>query len=106
MDTINTALATGNPRLVKFLVSQGFIVGPNEVQNLLKRTAICKSPEILDLRLKMSQLLIDLQSIKPMSFIKLQSLPYNHIESPMGPMQEIEEKFLELCDHWEAELTH
>ena len=106
MDTINTALATGNPRLVKLLVSQGFIVGPNEVQNLLKRTANCKSPGIIDLRLQISQLLIDLQSIKPMSLQKLQSLPHNHIESPMRSMQEIESKFLELCDHWEAELTH
>lgn len=105
MDTISTAIASDNPRLVKNLVSLGFIVGPNEVQNLLKRTANCKSPEIQDLRLEMSQLLIDIQSIKPMSLERLQSLPYNHVESPMGPMQEIEDKFLELCGYWEAELV-
>lgn len=105
MDTITTAIAPDNPKLVKNLVAQGFIVGPNEVQNLLKRTANCKSPQIVDLRLQMSQLLIDLQSIKPMSLIKLQSLPYNHIESPMGPMQEIEDKFLELCDCWAVEVS-
>lgn len=105
MDTITTAIASDNPRLVKNLVAQGFLVGPNEVQNLIKRTVNCKSPQILALRLQMSQLLIDIQSIKPMSFTKLQSLPYNHVESPMGPMQEIEDKFLELCVMWEAELS-
>jgi len=105
MDTITTAIASDNPRLVRTLVSQGFLVGPNEVQNLLKRTAHCKSAEIFDLRLQLSQLLIDIQSIKPMSFARLQSLPYNHADSPMGPMQEVENKFLELCDYWEAELS-
>jgi hypothetical protein len=105
MDTITTAIASDNPKLVKNLVAQGFLVGPNEVKNLLNRTAICKSPQILDLRLEMSQLLIDLQSIKPMSFTKLQSLPHNHIDSPMGPMQKVEDKFLELCGLWEAEVS-
>jgi hypothetical protein len=105
MDTITTAIATNNPRLVKDLIRQGWIVGPNDVKNLLKQTSRCQSAEVLLARLELSQIAIDLKATKPMSFAKLQSLPYNHIKSPMGLMKQMEEKFEELLDLWAKEIA-
>jgi hypothetical protein len=105
MDTITTAIATNNPSLVKDLLRQGWIVGPNDVKNLLKQTSRCKSGEVLLSRLELSQITIDLKAIRPMSFAKLQSIPYNHAQSPMGLMKQMEEKFEELVDLWDKEIS-
>jgi hypothetical protein len=40
-----------------------------------------------------------------MSFAKLQSIPYNHVQSPMGLMKQMEEKFEELVDLWDKEIS-
>lgn len=106
MHTLSTAIKKGNPKLVKELINQGFIVGPNDVQDLLIRTADCKNPEIQRLRLDISQLFIDVQTKKPMSLNKVQSLSYNHSLNPMGTIQQIENKFIELCSLWETGLTN
>jgi hypothetical protein len=104
METITTAIATNNPKLVKILMSQGWIVGPNDVENLIKQTAQCRSEEVFQARLDLSQLLIDMKTLKPVSVETIQDLPYNHSQNPMGAVQATENKFVELLDLWAKEL--
>jgi hypothetical protein len=105
MQTITTAIATNNPSLVKDLVHQGWIVGPSDVENLIKQTNQCQSAEVFMARMDLSQLLIDMRGVHPMSVEAIQSLPYNHANSPMGAIQRVENKFLELLDLWAKEIV-
>lgn len=104
MDTITTAISTNNPKLVKDCVKQEWIIGPNEVENLIKQTSKCQSEGVVVARLELAQIAIDLKSVIPVSFTLLQDMPYNHAQNPRGLMQRMEDKFMELVDMWEKEL--
>jgi hypothetical protein len=98
------AIATNNPRLVLALINQGWMVLPNDVENLIKQTSRWQSPEIFEARLELSQLLIDMSGVKPMSVEAIQSLPHNHAQNPLGSVQGVENKFIELVELWVKEV--
>jgi hypothetical protein len=102
--SIEAALKTGKPLEAISFITQGWIIGPHHVEVLLEETEAHKigmvDPEIESLRKELAQARDNILSKGQMSAEKLFSMPLNHADNPMGPLEEMENAFQKLCETW------